>query len=56
MPCSGAPSQFWTARNTSIVGVGSRCLDNGGDPLRGGPLVINSCNGSLGQNWVSVPR
>jgi len=56
MPCSGAPSQFWTASNNRIVGVGERCLDNGGDPVRGGPLVINRCNGSLGQSWISVPR
>ncbi len=56
MPCSGAPSQFWTARSNSIVGVGNRCLDHGGDAVRGGPLVINNCNGSPGQSWASVPR
>jgi hypothetical protein len=56
VPCNGAPSQFWTPMNNTIVGVGGRCLDNGGDPVRGGPLVINRCNGSLGQSWVIVPR
>ena len=53
-PCSGAPSQYWSASNGAIVGIGGKCLDiGGGDPVRRAPLVINACNGSPGQRWVS---
>ena len=53
-PCSGAPSQYWSANNGAIVGIGGKCLDiGGGDPVQGAPLVINPCNGSAGQRWVS---
>ena len=32
-PCSGSPSQNWTAGNGTIVGIGGKCLDiSGGDP------------------------
>jgi Ricin-type beta-trefoil lectin domain len=53
-PCSGAPSQNWTAGNGTIMGIGGKCLDiGGGSPQQGAPLVINSCNGSPAQQWVS---
>ena len=53
-PCSGSPSQNWTARNGTIVGIGGKCLDiGGGDPAQGAPLIINDCNGSPSQLWVS---
>ena len=53
-PCSGSPSQNWTASNGTIVGIGGKCLDiGGGDPTQGAPLVINACNGAPSQQWVS---
>jgi len=53
-PCSGAPSQNWTASNGAIVGIGGKCLDiSGGYPEQRAPLVINTCNASPGQQWVS---
>lgn len=53
-PCSGSPSQNWTAGNGTIVGIGGKCLDiGGGNPTQGAPLVINDCNGSPSQQWVS---
>jgi hypothetical protein len=53
-PCSGSPSQYWSANNGAIVGIGGKCLDiGGGDPVRRAPLVINACNGSPSQRWVS---
>ena len=53
-PCSGSPSQNWTAANGTIVGIGGKCLDiSGGNPQQGAQLVINPCNGSPSQQWVS---
>jgi len=53
-PCSGAPSQNWTANNGTIVGIGGKCLDiAGGSPEQGAPLVIHTCNNSPSQQWVS---
>ena len=53
-PCVGAPSQNWSARNGTIVGIGGKCLDiGGGNPEQGAPLIISTCNGSPGQMWVS---
>jgi hypothetical protein len=53
-PCSGAPSQNWTADNGAIVGIGGKCLDiAGGNAEQGAPLVINPCNGAPDQRWVS---
>ena len=53
-PCSGAPSQNWTASNGTIVGIGGKCLDiTGGNPGERAPLVINTCNGSPSQQWIS---
>jgi hypothetical protein len=53
-PCSGAPSQNWTASNGSIVGIGGKCLGiDGGNPEQGARLVIDTCNGSPSQRWGS---
>jgi hypothetical protein len=53
-PCSGSPSQNWTAANGTIVGIGGKCLDiGGGNPQQGAQLIINPCNGSPSQQWVS---
>jgi Ricin-type beta-trefoil lectin domain len=53
-PCSGSPSQNWTASNGAITGIGGKCLDiEGGNPAERAPLVINTCNGSPSQQWVS---
>lgn len=53
-PCSGSPSQNWTAGGGTIVGIGGKCLDiGGGNPAQGAPLIINACNGSPSQQWVS---
>jgi len=53
-PCSGSPSQRWSARNGAVVGIGGKCLDiAGGYPAQGAPLIITPCNGSPSQQWVS---
>ncbi|HTC16694.1 MAG TPA: ricin-type beta-trefoil lectin domain protein [Steroidobacteraceae bacterium] len=53
-PCSGSPSQNWTASNGTIVGIGGKCLDiTGGSPEQGAPLIINTCNGAPSQQWIS---
>jgi Ricin-type beta-trefoil lectin domain len=53
-PCSGSPSQNWTANNGAIIGIGGKCLDvRGGNPTQGAPLIIDDCNGSPSQRWIS---
>lgn len=53
-PCSGSPSQNWTARNGAIVGIGDKCLDiEGSRPTQGAPLIIAPCTDSPSQRWIS---
>ena len=40
-----------------IAGIANKCIDiDGGYPGQGAPLIINDCNGSPSQQWVSHQR
>jgi hypothetical protein len=44
IPCDGAPSQNWTASNSTIMGICEKCLDIGSTwrPGRAGPAETSS--------------
>lgn len=49
--CNGTGAQQWTYDNGSIVNLNSnKCLD-ATNLNNGRQLVINTCNGSVSQNW-----